>query len=113
LGAGHGRDALYFARRGFSVQATDFSPQALGELRRTAEHSCLGDRVANTVHDGHYGTGIAHGDGIFEHCGFAVHFFDRALVDALAQDWTTPQIHPFEEGELPRRPWRVTQHRPS
>ncbi|MFE4257051.1 hypothetical protein ACFRU3_48170, partial [Streptomyces sp. NPDC056910] len=25
LGAGHGRDALYFAREGFSVQATDFS----------------------------------------------------------------------------------------
>jgi methylase of polypeptide subunit release factors len=49
LGAGHGRDALYFARRGFSVQATDFSPQALGELRRTAEHSCVGDRVAATV----------------------------------------------------------------
>jgi SAM-dependent methyltransferase len=169
LGAGHGRDALYFARFGFTVQATDFSRHALEELRRTAEHSCLGDRVATMVHDvrqalpllgesvdavyahmllcmalstaqihalvsevrrvlrpggtfvytvrhtgdAHYGAGIAHGDDIFEHGGFAVHFFGRALVDALAQDWTTPQIHPFEEGELPRRLWRVTQHRPS
>ncbi|GAA1292110.1 hypothetical protein Psi02_49320 [Planotetraspora silvatica] len=169
LGAGHGRDALYFARCGFAVQATDFSQHALEELRRTAEHACLGDRVATTVHDvrealslldesvdavyahmllcmalstaqihalvgevrrvlrpggtfvytvrhtgdAHYGAGTAHGDGIFEHGVFAVHFFDRPLVDALAHDWSTPQIHPFEEGELPRRLWRVTQHRPS
>ncbi|WP_330290162.1 class I SAM-dependent methyltransferase [Streptomyces sp. NBC_00576] len=36
LGAGHGRDALYFAREGFTVQATDFSPVGLEQLRGSA-----------------------------------------------------------------------------
>jgi SAM-dependent methyltransferase len=63
--------------------------------------------------DAHYGAGIAHGDGIFEHGGFAVHFFDRALVEDLARGWVLLEVAPFEEGELPRRLWRVTQTRPA
>lgn len=62
--------------------------------------------------DAHHDSGIAHGDGIFEHGGFAVHFFDRSLVDSLADGWRLDEVHPFEEGELPRRPWRVTQSLP-
>ncbi|MFJ7201071.1 MULTISPECIES: hypothetical protein [unclassified Streptomyces] len=44
-----------------------------------------GSLVYTVRHTGdvHYGTGVAHEDGIFEHGGFAVHFFDRGLVDAL------------------------------
>jgi SAM-dependent methyltransferase len=57
----------------------------------------------------HYGTGTPHGDDIFEHGGFAVHFFDRALVDDLATGWGLLGVEPFEEGELPRRLWRITQ----
>jgi SAM-dependent methyltransferase len=66
--------------------------------------------VRNTA-DGHYRRGITHGDNIYEHGGFAVHFFDRPLVDALAEDWNLVEMHPFEEGDLPRRMWRVTQTR--
>ncbi|WP_328828987.1 class I SAM-dependent methyltransferase [Streptomyces sp. NBC_00252] len=168
LGSGHGRDALYFARRGFTVTATDFSPVGLDQLRDAASHLGLGAAVDTTVHDvreklplsdasvdavfahmllcmtlsteeirvlvgevrrvlrpggtfvytarhtgdAHYGTGIAHGDDIFEHGGFAVHFFDRALVNALADGWRLDEMHAFEEGELPRRLWRVTQTLP-
>lgn len=63
--------------------------------------------------DAHYRTGTAHGDDIYEHGGFAVHFFSRALVDAVAEGWNLTDIHPFEEGELPRRLWRITQILPS
>ncbi|MGK4585113.1 class I SAM-dependent methyltransferase [Kitasatospora sp. HPMI-4] len=63
--------------------------------------------------DAHFGTGVAHGDDIFEHGGFAVHFFSRALVDTLTEGWEPVEVHAFEEGELPRRLWRVTQRRPS
>lgn len=59
--------------------------------------------------DGHYGTGTAHGDDIYEQGGFAVHFFSRALVDDLAEGWHLQEVHPFHEGELPRRLWRITQ----
>ncbi|GAU69744.1 hypothetical protein SSP35_14_00780 [Streptomyces sp. NBRC 110611] len=168
LGAGHGRDALYFAREGFTVQATDFSPVGLRQLRYAAHEQGVADRITTTVHDvreplplpdacvdavfahmllcmalstreihalvgevrrvlrpggtffytvrhtgdAHYGTGIAHGDDIYEHGGFAVHYFTRDLVDALAGGWTRREVHAFEEGDLPRRLWRITQALP-
>ncbi|MBC9712469.1 class I SAM-dependent methyltransferase [Streptomyces sp. TRM66268-LWL] len=165
LGAGHGRDALYFARAGFTVHATDFSATGLAQLRDAAAAQGVAERVTCTVHDvrtplplpdasvdavfahmllcmalstkeieaavaeirrvlrpggtlvytvrhtgdAHYGAGIDHGDDIHEHGGFAVHFFPRALVDSLAAGWSLDEVHAFEEGELPRRLWRVTQ----
>ncbi|MEU3607833.1 class I SAM-dependent methyltransferase [Streptomyces sp. NPDC035033] len=168
LGAGHGRDALYFAREGFTVRATDFSPVGLEQLREAARAQDVAGRVTTAVHDvrealplpdgsvdavfahmllcmalstreihaavgeirrvlrpggvlvytvrhtgdAHYGAGTAHGDDIYEHGGFAVHFFDRGLVDALADGWTLSEVHSFEEGDLPRRLWRVTQTLP-
>jgi SAM-dependent methyltransferase len=168
LGAGHGRDTLYFAREGFTVQATDFSATGLEQLKDTAQSQGLADRVTTAVHDvreplplpdasmhavfahmllcmalsnqeihalvqevrrvlrpggvfvytvrhtgdAHYGAGTPHGDDIYEHGGFVVHFFPRCLVDSLADGWTLDEVHPFEEGELPRRLWRVTQTRP-
>jgi SAM-dependent methyltransferase len=62
--------------------------------------------------DAHYGAGQAHGDGIFECGGFAVHFFSRELVESLAAGWILEDVHAFEEGELPRRLWRVTAAKP-
>ncbi|GLW99855.1 hypothetical protein [Microtetraspora sp. NBRC 16547] len=48
----------------------------------------------------------------FARRGLAVHFFDRALVDALAEGWIGLEVHAFTKGELPRRLWRITQRRP-
>ncbi|MCX0244718.1 class I SAM-dependent methyltransferase [Streptomyces drozdowiczii] len=168
LGAGHGRDALHFAREGFTVRATDFSTVGLEQLRASARAQDVDGRVGTAVHDvrdplpladasvdgvfahmllcmalsteeihaavrevrrvlrpggvfvytvrhtgdAHYGAGTAHGDDIYEHGGFAVHFFDRALVDDLAAGWALDDVHAFEEGDLPRRLWRVTQSVP-
>lgn len=168
LGAGHGRDALYFAREGFTVRATDFSPTGLGQLRETARAQGVEERVTTAVHDvreplplpdgsvdavfahmllcmalstgelhalvaevrrvlrpggvfvytvrhtgdAHYGAGTGHGDDVWEHGGFAVHFFPRDLVDSLAEGWQLREVHAFEEGGLPRRLWRVTQTSP-
>jgi SAM-dependent methyltransferase len=169
LGAGHGRDTLFFAARGFTVTATDLSTVGLAQLMESAAGRGLTERVRTVVHDArdplplpdgsidavfahmllcmalstedlvnltaevarvlrpggifvytvrhtgdaHYGTGTAHGDDIYEHGGFAVHFFTRELVADLANGWELQEIHPFEEGALPRRLWRVTQTRPA
>ena len=51
LGAGQGRDALYLARQGFSVHATDFSDSALHQLRLDAQREGLDDRVTAALHD--------------------------------------------------------------
>ncbi|MCZ4121748.1 class I SAM-dependent methyltransferase [Streptomyces sp. H39-S7] len=168
LGAGHGRDALYFAREGFTVLATDFSPLGLEQLHETATAQGTAKRVTTAVHDvreplpladgsvdavfahmllcmalstreihalvaevcrvlrpggafvytvrhtgdAHYGAGVGHGDDIWQQGGFAVHFFPRDLVDALADGWNLDEVHAFEEGGLPRRLWRVTQTLP-
>jgi len=168
LGAGHGRDALFFAREGFIIAATDFSPVGLAQLRDAARAQGIAERLTTAVSDvrtplpladasvdavfahmllcmalstekihalvgearrvlrpggtfvytvrhtgdAHYGAGTSHGDDIYEHGGFAVHFFSRELVDALAKGWTLNEVHAFKEGELPRRLWRITQTMP-
>ena len=165
LGAGHGRDALYFAREGFTVRATDFSASGLTQLNAAARVAGAAGAVRTTLHDvrdplplpdasvdavyahmllcmalsgteihalvdevrrvlrrggafvytvrhtgdAHYGAGTAYGDDIYEHGGFAVHFFSRRFVEELAEGWQLHEVHAFEEGDLPRRLWRVTQ----
>lgn len=168
LGAGHGRDSLYFARRSFHVHATDFSSTAVTQLRTSAQREGVCDLIDARVHDvrtpiplpdgsvdaafahmlacmalstreiqdlfdevrrvlrpegrfiytvrhtgdAHCGTGTDHGDGIYEQGGFAVHFFDRAMVDTLARGWNLEEVHPFEEGGLPRKLWRIDHVKP-
>ncbi|MFF7791200.1 methyltransferase domain-containing protein [Streptomyces sp. NPDC007991] len=165
LGAGHGRDALFFARQGFFVLATDFSTAGLEQLRRAARAQGVSARIRTVSHDAreplplaeasvdavfahmllcmalstgeiralvaevrrvlrpggafvytvrhtgdaHFRVGVGHGDDIWEHGGFAVHFFPPELVDDLADGWDLREVHAFEEGGLPRRLWRVTQ----
>lgn len=169
LGAGHGRDALYFAEVGMRVIATDFSLTGLAQLEDAAEATGLTERIRTAEQDArlplsvedasvdavfahmllcmalsteeiealvaevarvlrpggtfvytvrhtgdaHWGAGISHGDNIYEHGGFAVHFFDRPLVDALAIGWKLDEVRSFDEGDLPRRLWQVTQTYPS
>ncbi|WP_017539186.1 MULTISPECIES: class I SAM-dependent methyltransferase [Nocardiopsis] len=116
------RDPLPFADGSFDgvmahmllcmALSTDRIRALVGEIGRVLRPG--GALVYSVRHtgDAHYGQGVSHGDDIYEHGGFAVHFFPRALVDELAQGWALQEVHAFEEGELPRRLWRVTQTRP-
>jgi SAM-dependent methyltransferase len=89
-----------------------------GELERlTAEvHRVLRARgllvytVRNTT-DPHFGSGDAHGDGMFEMGGFIVHFFDRALIDRLAAGFELLEVSEYREGKLPRRLFGVTMRK--
>ncbi|GAA1439309.1 class I SAM-dependent methyltransferase [Nocardiopsis tropica] len=85
----------------------------MGEIGRVLRPGGALVYTVRHTEDAHYGTGASHGDDIFEHGGFAVHFFDRVLVDGLARGWDLVGVEPFEEGELPRRLWRVTQVKPA
>jgi SAM-dependent methyltransferase len=84
----------------------------VGEIRRVLRPGGAFVYTVRHTGDAHYGTGTDHGDAIYEHGGFAVHFFDHVLVDALTEGWALDEVHSFEEGDLPRRLWRVTQALP-
>jgi SAM-dependent methyltransferase len=79
------------------------------EIRRVVRPSGTFVYTVRRVGDDHYGTGTSLGDDIYERSGFAVHFFPRSLVDAVAEGWNLLEVHPFEEGELPRRLSRITR----
>lgn len=85
----------------------------VNEVRRVLRPGGTFIYTVRRTADAHYGAGSPHGDDIFEHGGFAVHFFSRQLVDALAEGWTLDDVYAFEEGDLPRRLWRVTATKPN
>jgi hypothetical protein len=68
--------------------------------------------TTRTTADDHYGTGTPRGDDIYEHEGFMVHFFNRALVGHLAAAFELIDVSDFTEGELPRRLARVSMRVP-
>ncbi|MGW1054437.1 methyltransferase domain-containing protein [Streptomyces sp. NPDC002521] len=84
----------------------------VAEVRRVLRPGGAFVYTVRRTGDAHYRAGIGHGDDIWEHGGFAVHFFPRHLVDDLAEGWSLQEVHAFEEGDLPRWLWRVTQTMP-
>lgn len=52
--------------------------------------------------------GIHRGEDMYEVGGFVVHFFTREKVESLAEGYEIVRIDEFEEGELPRKLFRVT-----
>lgn len=85
----------------------------VGEVARVLRASGLFVYTVRHTGDAHYGIGVPHGDDMWEHGGFIVHFFDRALVDRLAAGWRLLEVTDLEEGELPRRLWRITLRKPT
>ena len=81
------------------------------DLRRVVRPGGLVVYTVRTTDDAHYRAGIPHGDDMYEHGDFIVHFFDRALIDRLAAGSTLVDVTEFTEGELPRRLARVTMRR--
>ncbi len=164
LGAGQGRDTLYFARLGFRVYALEYSESGLlgiiekgvktdlgemitpvfhdlrkplpfgdasldgcfshmlycmafsraeleflnGEIRRALKPGGLNIYTVRHKGDAHYGKGTHVGEDLYEYNGFVVHYFDRAMVDRLAEGFELIDIDEFEEGPLPRKLYRVT-----
>jgi SAM-dependent methyltransferase len=85
--------------------------QLSGEVRRVLRPGGLHVYTARTTADPDYGKGVAHGDDLYESNGFVVHFFSRELVQRLARGFALVEVVEFEEGDLPRRLFRVTQRR--
>ena len=51
LGAGQGRDSLFFAKNGFKVQALDYSENTLKTINQKANSKGLSDSISTLQHD--------------------------------------------------------------
>lgn len=78
------------------------------EVRRVLRPGGLHIYTVRHTQDPHYGTGIRRGEKMYEVGGFIVHFFDRDMVENLADGYDVMGIDDFEEGKLPRKLFRVT-----
>jgi SAM-dependent methyltransferase len=78
------------------------------EVRRVLRPNGLHIYTVRHTKDPHYGKGIHRGDDMYEVGGFIVHFFSREEVERLAEGYEIVSVDEFEEGELPRKLFRVT-----
>ncbi|MDY0187242.1 MAG: class I SAM-dependent methyltransferase [Syntrophus sp. (in: bacteria)] len=167
LGAGQGRDSLFFACSGFSVHALDYAEKSTATLMEKARQFDLSARITVIRHDvreplpfddetfdacyshmlycmamttkelenlssevrrvlrprglnvytvrhtgdAHFGVGVCRGEGLYETGGFVVHFFSGEKVKRLAKGYDLVGIDEFEEGDLPRKLFRVTMRK--
>ena len=164
LGAGQGRDTLFFAKEGFQVQALDYSQVALNsiiekantlglsklittkcydireslpfdnetfngcfshmlycmaftnkelksltnEINRVLKFNALNIYTVRHTKDGDYKAGIHRGENLYESGGFIVHFFSEEKITQLSNGFEIMNIESFEEGDFPRKLFRVT-----
>jgi SAM-dependent methyltransferase len=78
------------------------------EVRRVLKPGAPSIYTVRHTRDPWYGTGIHRGEDLYEVNGFIVHFFNREKVEHLAKGYTIVGVDEFEEGELPRKLFRVT-----
>lgn len=96
----------------YCMALTTFQLERLSaEVHRVLRPGGLQVYTVRTTADPDYRGGGAHGDDLYESGGFIVHFFSRALVQRLARGFELMEVTEFEEGDLPRRLFRVTQRK--
>jgi len=78
------------------------------EVRRVLRYHGLHIYTVRHTGDPHYKKGIHGGEDMYEVDGFIVHFFSREKVENLAEGYELLGIDEFEEGDLPRKLFRVT-----
>jgi SAM-dependent methyltransferase len=101
-------DACYAHMLLCMALTTDEIVRLVGEVRRVLRPGGLFVFTVRTTADAHFGMGVDHGDDRWEMGGFIVHFFDRKLIDRLAEGWDVLDIADHEEGRLPRRLAAIT-----
>jgi ubiquinone/menaquinone biosynthesis C-methylase UbiE len=101
-------DAVY-SHMLFNMALSTLELESLAsEVQRVLRPGGLHVYTVRHIGDSHHGAGVSHGEAMFENGGFIVHFFDRPLVDRLATGFTVLELTEFEEGDLPRKLWRIT-----
>jgi len=87
LGAGQGRDTLFFAEQGFSVHALDFADSGLAAISAKATTAGLGERIQETRYDVRQPLPFAAGsfDACFSHMLYCMALTERELSALTAE----------------------------
>ena len=164
LGAGLGRDTIFFAQNSIHVEVLDYSQKAIETINNKSKKLNLNQFIKtklfdvrkklpfedNTIDacfshmlycmalsnsdlknlnkeisrilkpgginiytvrhtdDGDYKNGIHIGEDLYENDGFIVHFFSKDKINQLSKDFEILNIEKFEEGNFPRKLFKVT-----
>jgi SAM-dependent methyltransferase len=87
LGAGQGRDTLFFAAEGFDVAALDFSVTAVRTIEAKTARARVGGRITTTLHDVRRDLPFAASsfDACYSHMLFCMALSERELVALAAE----------------------------
>ena len=81
------------------------------EVNRILKPGGLNVYTVRNINDSYYGKGIHRGEDMYEMSGFIVHFFSKDKIALLAKNFEVISIYEFEEGQLPRMLYKVTQRK--
>lgn len=89
LGGGHGRDTLFFARRGFDVTVLDYAAQGVVEIENRARNVGHEDSVIARAHDVRTPLPVAEAtvDGCFSHMLFCMAMSTPELEALTREVW--------------------------
>jgi SAM-dependent methyltransferase len=104
-------DACYAHMRLCMALTTGEIEGLVDEVGRVLRPGGLFVYTVRTTADAHFGVGVDRGDDRWEMDGFIVHFFDRRLIDRLAEGWDLLDVTDYQEGKLPRRLAAVTKRK--
>ena len=98
----------------FSMALTNKELEFLSdEVNRVLKPGGLNVYTVRNVNDSYYEKGIHRGEDMYEVNGFIVHFFSKDKITLLAKNFEIISIDEFEEGDLPRVLYKVTQRKHS
>jgi SAM-dependent methyltransferase len=81
------------------------------EIKRILKTNGINIYTVRNTNDAHFRTGIHRGENMYEVGGFIVHFFNKEMVDDLAKGYKILEISEFEEGQLPRKLYQVSEQK--
>jgi len=89
LGAGQGRDSLFYAHSGFDVTVLDYCEAGLREIQAKAEAIGVADRIRTLVHDvrAPFPLEAASFDAVYSHMLFCMALTSAELVALSAEIW--------------------------
>ncbi len=122
LGAGLGRDSIFFAENFLNIKALDYSQAGINIIYEKAKSKNLLNRISTKVHDVRkklpfednsldacYShmlyciNGIHRGENLYENDGIIVQYFSKEKINSLLDGFKNISLENFEEGTFPRK----------